>query len=456
MQTMESMTPIVDRTGQAQPSAPHVGAGQRVKEYLFIKPLESKEEQESWLVTLSYGEAQFRADVFSPKEAQQVLVTAQALARLRLPNVLPVLDCFVHEGAAFVITPCIQHATLRSVLAEKGPLGLMDAVGISSEVADALSASHKAGIVHGNLDMDAVCFDRRGMALVQRFAPGGPPGGRDPRSDVHGLGRLLGTMLAGKDLAASPILPSLALRAMRPDIPESLIGIIERAMGSSGTSRFQSCAEMSIYLELERISLQTSKRRNPATGGIAPDGIAIPPPLASPALTVEKSTTALARLPSSHPGPDMLPRRECHLPSSRKLDPSGLEGGRAKAREGVWHSPAEGGPSIVASDLGAGVPGAAEPGPERLNPEGAPSVLKSSCEQCQKTLNPGAHFCIACGRRTPHASLRRASLLKVNAANLRFCNQCGKPLARGRARCLQCSQELIGGGERHAMPQLPI
>jgi hypothetical protein len=441
--------PSVADQSEPAPSPGVIGrtqAGKKINEYMLLKVLGSKGGRQFWLARLVYGEAQFRISVYPPEEAEGALAVAQTVIRSRIPNIVPVLDCFMDEGIAFVVAPYIEHATLRDTLSEKGALRLERAVAIVADLAETLAAAHKAGLVHGELDPVCVYIDQRGRPLLHGFGPRPVAGAKDGRSDVQGLGRLLGTLLAGKDLADSPLLPPFALRGMRPELPESLIGIIERAASSDGPARYQSCAEMSIYLELQRMALRTIRDVNPNPEPSRAVEAAIQPVPESPEhpMVSPPRTTALALRPLPQ-ADQVATRTEERTPAPDST--TGIPGPIVEVSVTT--------PEILQAPL-ASAPSSPVHAAEAVPRVMATPAPKSPCGRCGKPLAPGAHFCRHCGRRTPLASRRRTPLIRASSATLKFCNQCGKPADLLGSVCRPCSEKTMHGGERHAVSELPI
>jgi len=154
---------------------------------------------------------------------------ARAVASLTHPHILSIFD-FGFEGAlAYCVMELLDGETIDSRIA-RGPLSATEAIAIGIDVAEALAAAHRAGLVHRDLKPANVFVTRDGTAkildfgLAQRPQPeivndsartverparpvagtlpymapeqlqGGPP---RPTSDLFSLGILLWEMLTG-------------------------------------------------------------------------------------------------------------------------------------------------------------------------------------------------------------------------------------------------------------------
>ena len=73
---------------------------------------------------------------------------AIAAARLNHPNVVATYDTGDDSGTAYIVMELIDGPTVRQLLSERGPLPVREVIRIGVQVADALEAAHRAGLVH--------------------------------------------------------------------------------------------------------------------------------------------------------------------------------------------------------------------------------------------------------------------------------------------------------------------
>src|ERR1041384_1098826 len=77
---------------------------------------------------------------------------AEIMSQLEHPHIVTVLDFDVTErGEPYLVLERLQGETLEKRIDRDSPLALEDVVGITTQVASALSASHRAAIVHRDL-----------------------------------------------------------------------------------------------------------------------------------------------------------------------------------------------------------------------------------------------------------------------------------------------------------------
>jgi predicted Ser/Thr protein kinase len=220
---------------------------------------------------------------------------AQAAARLAHPNVVAVHDAGVdpESGAPFLVMERVEGLPLSTLLREHGALPLQQALELVAQVAAALDAAHRAGIVHRDIKPGNVLLDARGAARVTDFgiarlegseltgtgvslgtpgflAPELLRGGRaDARSDLFALGALAYALLTGRRAFDGPTPHAAGMAvlqdepappaALDPRIPEPASRAVMAALAKSPEARPPSAAA---FLELWRGAAA------PATAGV--------------------------------------------------------------------------------------------------------------------------------------------------------------------------------------------
>jgi tetratricopeptide (TPR) repeat protein/tRNA A-37 threonylcarbamoyl transferase component Bud32 len=241
---------------------------------------------------------------------QRFVREAQAASATNHRNI-----CVIHnidetrDGRLFIVMAYYEGETLKQKL-ERGPLPIVEAVEIASEIADGLAKAHAQGVIHrdvkpGNLIVteDGVKILDFGLAkfadALQLTVPGSTIGTvaymspeqargeeADARSDVWALGIVMYEMLTGSvpfrgtyqeaTFYAIKNEPLPSLRAGRPDVPEALERVVTRALEKDPDQRFQSAREPARDLKLLAgrtvpVDLQTMEVPRPA--GVTADSL---------------------------------------------------------------------------------------------------------------------------------------------------------------------------------------
>ncbi len=97
---------------------------------------------------------------------------ARRLARVRHPNVLAVHGASYHDGRAGLWADWIDGETLSARLQRSGALRGDELLRVLAELADALEAVHRAGLVHGDIKASNVMLDTRGRVILMDFGAG--------------------------------------------------------------------------------------------------------------------------------------------------------------------------------------------------------------------------------------------------------------------------------------------
>src|SRR5690606_38433592 len=88
--------------------------------------------------------------------------TAEAIATSRIhhPGVIGLIDFGPHEGGAYIVTELLSGETLTDLLAREVRLPIATALDLGAQLADALAAAHRAGVVHRDLKPDNIALLR--------------------------------------------------------------------------------------------------------------------------------------------------------------------------------------------------------------------------------------------------------------------------------------------------------
>ena len=218
------------------------------------------------------------------EELERFKREARAAAKLRHPNIVPILDVGEHEGQHFFTMDLVRGQTLTA-LARSHQLTPSQSAEILAKVSRAIHHAHEAGVIHRDLKPSNILVDEQGEPHVMDFglakdlsdvsgltltgvAMGSPPymppeqaRGEfrqvDAISDVYGLGASLYECLAGR----------------APFTGKSLYDIIAKVLVEDPTPPSQVKAEVPYDLETICLkSLEKEKwRRYPSALDLARD-----------------------------------------------------------------------------------------------------------------------------------------------------------------------------------------
>jgi serine/threonine protein kinase len=109
----------------------------------------------------------------TPEQAQlasnRAMREARITARLHHPNAVPVYDVVDYQGQPCLVMQYLPSRSLQAVLADRGTLAVPEVARIGSEVAAALAAAHRAGVVHRDVKPGNILIDQDGTAKVTDF-----------------------------------------------------------------------------------------------------------------------------------------------------------------------------------------------------------------------------------------------------------------------------------------------
>lgn len=301
---------------------------------------------------------------------------ARALAALRTPHIVQVIDFGVDEDTPYIVMELLEGEDLSTRLAQRRRLSLDEVSRILAQVARALRRAHEAGITHRDLkpsniflariddeeiikvlDFGVAKLAQAGLltddALTKAGTLLGSPGYMSPeqargkevdfRSDLWALSVIVFRAVTGVKPFAGDSIAELVIKLCidprpiptrcAPDLPPAVDRFFEKAFAAAPEDRFQSAVEMAAAfaamlgqpsLELSQAGpspvagISPSWRDGPPPAAPAPQVFVPPPPPATPArgLPPVPRPPPRASAPSLAHGPQPAPSASASVPSA--------------------------------------------------------------------------------------------------------------------------------------------
>src|SRR5687768_2174740 len=225
------------------------------------------------------------SDLTESEVLKRFRAEAVALARLNHPNIATIFELTEYEGQLLMVMEFVRGETFEKVSARLGAMPVDRAVGLCSQVLDALSHAHREGIVHRDLKPANLMLADSGLVKVMDFGLArmagtehltndgymvGTPAYMSPeqvlaheidgRADLYAMGVVLYRMLTGqlpfkadsgiamaqKQMYDQPT----PVRQLRMELPAAAEDIITRALAKRPEDRFQNADQFKAALAM--------------------------------------------------------------------------------------------------------------------------------------------------------------------------------------------------------------
>jgi serine/threonine-protein kinase len=307
-----------------------------------------------WSATNVFTEREFAVKFMlpqvarTPEAARRFLLEAKVSARINHPNIIEVIDVGqAEDGSLFLVMELLTGVSLDvAVRRQQPPMSVFDFLSIMKDVAVALAAAHRSGVIHRDLKPTNVFLhkDRDGRVVPKILDFGvskileeenntaltmvgtvlGSPlymspeqamgaAGIDGRTDVFAFGSILFESLSGQRAFDAPNFNALivtiatkqpkSLDDVAPNLPEALRMLVRECMVTEKDKRLASVDLIAERLGAMLPELEKSNLHLPSQYGVERSS----DPDATNALPVmrknERAPQPAVTLPAGHPSP---------------------------------------------------------------------------------------------------------------------------------------------------------
>jgi serine/threonine-protein kinase len=232
---------------------------------------------------------------------KRFLRESRLAAGLEDPHVVPVLEAGEADGILYLAMRLVDGPDLREILASQSPLEPELALAIVGQVATALDAAHRAGLVHRDVkpanvllegehaylcdfglarhvsSVSSLTTERGFVGTIDYIAPEQIEGqGVDRQADVYSLGCLLFECLSGaRPFARESDLATVfahlnedppPISEIRPELPQELDTVFSTALAKVPDERYASCGELVAAVRAGLEGRTFVRRRRRGTG----------------------------------------------------------------------------------------------------------------------------------------------------------------------------------------------
>lgn len=204
---------------------------------------------------------------------------ANSASSLRHPNIVEMYDVGEDNGKYFIVMEFINGKTLKSLIKKRGALNITEAIDIMLQITSAIACAHDSLIIHRDIKPQNVLILEDGRVKITDFGialalnsneltqtnsvmgsvhylPPEQASGNNAtiKGDIYSIGILMFELVTGKvpfrgenavEIALKHLKePIPSVKAINPEIPQSVENIIIKATAKNPKNRYDSVAEM--------------------------------------------------------------------------------------------------------------------------------------------------------------------------------------------------------------------
>jgi len=225
-------------------------------------------------------------------QTSRIANEGRLLARIRHTNVVCVHGVAIHDERVGLWMELLRGVTLEQQLVANGPFSAREATLVGIDLCGALAAIHAAGLIHRDVKAQNVMREEGGRIVLMDLGTGREADGRgmravpelagtplylapeiflgapaSPRTDLYSLGVLLYHLVTGSFPIRATTIDELQaghgaragvrLRDARADLPAGFVRVIDRAIASDPSSRYETAGafEAALVVTLGETSL---------------------------------------------------------------------------------------------------------------------------------------------------------------------------------------------------------
>ena len=221
---------------------------------------------------------------FDSDIVERFIREGEILRKLNHPNIVTILDTVQEEDRYYIVLEYVAGGSLKDLIQEEAPLSTQRTLEITLDIADALTRAHRLNVIHRDIKPANVLIAADGTPRLTDFGIAHIPDKEkltntgsimgtyaylspeactgeelDHRTDIWAFGVMLYEMLAGKhpfdtdsnfaSLLAIMQNPHPPITTYRPDLPLSLISLIDNMLIKDREQRISSIRRVGAELE---------------------------------------------------------------------------------------------------------------------------------------------------------------------------------------------------------------